>query len=64
VSRLDGRVERGNRIRRTVLRRAVGIASVEGMEALSVGRSAGEPEPSESGVLALFGSRQAPGPGR
>jgi AcrR family transcriptional regulator len=58
VTRLDGRVERGNRTRRTVLRRAVDIASVEGLEALSVGRLAGELELSKSGVFALFGSKQ------
>ena len=58
MNRLDGRVERGNRTRRTVLRRAVDIASVEGLEALSVGRLAGELELSKSGVFALFGSKQ------
>jgi AcrR family transcriptional regulator len=58
VTRVDGRVERGNRTRRTVLRRAVDIASVEGLEALSVGRLAGELELSKSGVFALFGSKQ------
>jgi AcrR family transcriptional regulator len=58
VSGVDGRVERGNRTRRTVLRRAVDIASVEGLEALSVGRLAGELELSKSGVFALFGSKQ------
>jgi len=58
MTRLDGRVERGNRTRRTVLRRAVDIASVEGLEALSVGRLAGELELSKSGVFALFGSKQ------
>ncbi|WP_405554562.1 TetR family transcriptional regulator C-terminal domain-containing protein [Streptomyces canus] len=55
---VDGRVERGNRTRRAVLRRAVDIASVEGLEALSVGRLAGELELSKSGVFALFGSKQ------
>jgi AcrR family transcriptional regulator len=58
MTRLDGRVERGNRTRRTVLRRAVDIASVEGLEALSVGRLAGDLELSKSGVFALFGSKQ------
>lgn len=55
MTRLDGRVERGNRTRRTVLRRAVDIASVEGLEALSVGRLAGDLELSKSGVFALLG---------
>ncbi|NUS75968.1 MAG: TetR/AcrR family transcriptional regulator, partial [Streptomyces sp.] len=42
VTRVDGRVERGNRTRRSVLDRTVEIASVEGLEALSVGRLATE----------------------
>lgn len=58
MTRLDGRVERGNRTRQSVLRRAVDIASVEGLEALSVGRLAGELQLSKSGVFALFGSKQ------
>ncbi|MEV5527569.1 TetR/AcrR family transcriptional regulator [Streptomyces prunicolor] len=58
MTRLDGRVERGNRTRRLVLRRTVDIASVEGLEALSVGRLATELELSKSGVFALFGSKQ------
>ncbi|MFD5625053.1 MULTISPECIES: TetR/AcrR family transcriptional regulator [unclassified Streptomyces] len=57
-TRLDGRVERGNRTRQLVLRRTVDIASVEGLEALSVGRLATELELSKSGVFALFGSKQ------
>jgi AcrR family transcriptional regulator len=58
MTRLDGRVERGNRTRRLVLRRTVDIASVEGLEALSVGRLATELRLSKSGVFALFGSKQ------
>ncbi|MCX4588501.1 TetR family transcriptional regulator [Streptomyces sp. NBC_01549] len=57
-ARLDGRVERGNRTRQLVLRRTVDIASVEGLEALSVGRLATELQLSKSGVFALFGSKQ------
>src|SRR5882757_9275434 len=57
-TRLDGRVERGNRTRQLVLRRTVDIASVEGLEALSVGRLATELDLSKSGVFALFGSKQ------
>lgn len=57
-TRLDGRVERGNRTRQLVLRRTVDIASVEGLDALSVGRLATELELSKSGVFALFGSKQ------
>ncbi|WP_043678380.1 TetR/AcrR family transcriptional regulator [Streptomyces xylophagus] len=58
MTRLDGRVERGNRTRRLILRRTVDIASVEGLEALSVGRLATELQLSKSGVFALFGSKQ------
>ncbi|MEV2251839.1 TetR/AcrR family transcriptional regulator [Streptomyces sp. NPDC050147] len=54
----DGRVERGNQTRRLVLRRTVDIASVEGLEALSVGRIATELKLSKSGVFALFGSKE------
>ncbi|UXY22523.1 TetR/AcrR family transcriptional regulator [Streptomyces cynarae] len=57
-TRLDGRVERGNRTRQLVLRRTVDIASVEGLDALSVGRIATELQLSKSGVFALFGSKQ------
>lgn len=57
-TRLDGRVERGNRTRQLVLRRTVDIASVEGLEALSAGRLATELRLSKSGVFALFGSKQ------
>ncbi|WP_327719977.1 TetR/AcrR family transcriptional regulator [Streptomyces sp. NBC_00490] len=58
MTRLDGRVERGNRTRQSVLRRTVDIASVEGLEALSVGRLATDLQLSKSGVFALFGSKQ------
>ncbi|MBK3570862.1 MULTISPECIES: TetR/AcrR family transcriptional regulator [unclassified Streptomyces] len=58
MARTDGRIERGNRTRQLVLRRTVDIASVEGLEALSVGRLALELDLSKSGVFALFGSKQ------
>ncbi|MFF4016258.1 TetR/AcrR family transcriptional regulator [Streptomyces sp. NPDC001843] len=58
MTKTDGRVERGNRTRRLVLRRTVEIASVEGLEALSVGRLATELGLSKSGVFALFGSKE------
>ncbi|MGW1538381.1 TetR/AcrR family transcriptional regulator [Streptomyces aureus] len=57
-ARVDGRVERGNRTRQSVLGRTVDIASVEGLEALSVGRLATELGISKSGVFAVFGSKQ------
>ncbi|MCF3124269.1 TetR/AcrR family transcriptional regulator [Streptomyces arenae] len=58
AARLDGRVERGNQTRRLVLRRTVDIASVEGLDALSLGRIATELKLSKSGVFALFGSKE------
>ncbi|WP_407563559.1 TetR family transcriptional regulator C-terminal domain-containing protein [Streptomyces sp. 184] len=57
-TRVDGRVERGNQTRRLVLRRTMDIASVEGLEGLSLGRIAGELGLSKSGVFALFGSKE------
>ncbi|MFE0101984.1 TetR/AcrR family transcriptional regulator [Streptomyces sp. NPDC059009] len=58
TTRVDGRVERGNQTRRLVLRRTVDIASVEGLDALSIGRIATELNLSKSGVFALFGSKE------
>ncbi|WP_425556080.1 TetR/AcrR family transcriptional regulator [Kitasatospora nipponensis] len=54
----DGRIQKGNETRRTVLGRAVSIASVEGLDGLSLGRLAAELELSKSGVFALFGSKE------
>ncbi len=54
----DGRVARGDATRRLVLRRAVDVASVDGLEGLSLGRLATELELSKSGVFALFGSKE------
>ncbi|MET8699137.1 TetR/AcrR family transcriptional regulator [Kitasatospora sp. NPDC058032] len=58
TSRTDGRVQRGEETRRTVLRRAVEIASVEGLDALSIGRLATDLGLSKSGVFAGFGSKE------
>ncbi|MEU4038817.1 TetR/AcrR family transcriptional regulator [Streptomyces collinus] len=58
TTRPDGRVERGNRTRQLVLGRTVEIASMEGLESLSVGRLAAELGLSKSGVFALFGSKE------
>ncbi|MGW0334168.1 TetR/AcrR family transcriptional regulator [Streptomyces sp. NPDC003011] len=54
----DGRVRRGNATRRIILARAVDIASVEGLEGLSLGRIATDLSLSKSGVFALFGSKE------
>ncbi|WP_158889270.1 TetR/AcrR family transcriptional regulator [Amycolatopsis anabasis] len=55
----DGRLVRGDATRRVVLRRAVDIASVEGLDGLSIGRLATELELSKSGVFAHFGSKES-----
>ncbi|MEV6830359.1 TetR/AcrR family transcriptional regulator [Amycolatopsis sp. NPDC051102] len=55
---VDGRLARGAATRRLVLRRAVDVASVDGLDGLSLGRLATELELSKSGVFALFGSKE------
>lgn len=54
----DGRQVRGENTRRAVLRRAVDIASAEGLEGLSIGRLSTELQLSKSGVFAHFGSKE------
>lgn len=54
----DGRVERGNQTRRTVLARTMDLASTDGLEGLSLGRIATDLGLSKSGVFALFGSKE------
>lgn len=54
----DGRVRRGDRTRRLVLRRAIDVASVDGLEGLSIGRLATELSISKSGLIAHFGSKE------
>lgn len=58
AARTDGRVARGDETRRVVLEHAVGVASVEGLDGLTVGRLAGDLGLSKSGVFALFGSKE------
>ncbi|GHF21985.1 TetR family transcriptional regulator [Amycolatopsis deserti] len=55
---VDKRVQRGLRSRRVILDRAMDIASVEGLESLSVRRLATELDVSKSGVFAQFGSKE------
>jgi len=52
------RQARGLRTRGAILRRAVNIASVEGLEGLTVGRLAEELGMSKSGLFAHFGSKE------
>jgi AcrR family transcriptional regulator len=54
----DGRKVRGDRTRRTILAAAVNVASVEGLEGLTIGRLATELEMSKSGLFAHFGSKE------
>ncbi|WAL63473.1 TetR family transcriptional regulator [Amycolatopsis cynarae] len=55
---MDKRVLRGLQSRQLILDRAMNIASVEGLESLSVRRLATELEMSKSGVFAQFGSKE------
>ncbi|PPK70368.1 TetR/AcrR family transcriptional regulator [Actinokineospora auranticolor] len=55
---MDGRLARGEETRRATLARAVDIATVDGLEGLTVGRLAGELGFSKSGVFAHFGSKE------
>ena len=54
----DGRKIRGDRTRRAILTTAVNVASVEGLEGLTIGRLATELEMSKSGLFAHFGSKE------
>lgn len=49
---------KGARTRAAILDRAVDLASVEGLEGLSIGRLASELRMSKSGLFAHFGSKQ------
>jgi AcrR family transcriptional regulator len=52
------RQPRGQRTREAILRRAVNLASVEGLEGLTVGRLADDLKMSKSGLFAHFGSKE------
>ena len=54
----DGRIRRGDETRRAVLRRAVDVASVEGLDGVTIGRLALELSISKSGLFAHFGSKE------
>jgi len=54
----DGRIRRGDQTRRVVLRRAVDVASVDGLDGLTIGRLASELEISKSGLIAHFGTKE------
>jgi AcrR family transcriptional regulator len=50
--------DKGSQTREAILDRAVDLASVEGLEGLTIGRLAGELQMSKSGLFAHFGSKQ------
>jgi AcrR family transcriptional regulator len=56
--RVDGRRARGDSTRRAILRRAMQIASVEGLDGLSLARLASDLDMSKSGLFAHFGSKE------
>jgi AcrR family transcriptional regulator len=49
---------KGERTRAAILERAVDLATVEGLEGLTIGRLAADLEMSKSGLFAHFGSKQ------
>lgn len=59
VVQMDGRRARGEQSRRAVLAEAINLASIEGLEGLSIGRLATAVGASKSGVGALFGTKEA-----
>lgn len=58
VTERETRSPKGARTRASILDRAVDLASVEGLEGLTIGRLAAELRMSKSGLFAHFGSKQ------
>ena len=58
AARVDGRRARGDSTRRAILRRAMQIASVEGLDRLSLAGLAADLDMSKSGLFAHFGSKE------
>lgn len=54
----DGRLARGEEARRRILEHAVDVASLEGLEGLTIGRLAADLGMSKSGLFAHFGSKE------
>jgi AcrR family transcriptional regulator len=54
----DGRRRRGNATRESILQAAADLASIEGLEGLTIGRLATELGMSKSGLFAHFGSKE------
>jgi AcrR family transcriptional regulator len=55
---MAGATQKGERTRAAILERAVDLATVEGLEGLTIGRLAGDLGMSKSGLFAHFGSKQ------
>lgn len=58
MTQIDGRRARGETSRRSVMGLAVDLASVDGLEGLSIGTLAAKSQMSKGGVVALFGSKE------
>jgi len=56
---MKARTERGESSRQMILKRALDVASCEGLEGLTIGRLAQELDMSKSGLFAHFGSKEA-----
>jgi len=54
----DRRLLRGAESRRTIVRRAVDVASLDGLDGLSFGRLASDLRVSKSGIQTLFGTKE------
>lgn len=54
----DGRLRRGARSRQAILRHAVDVASLEGLNGLTIGRLAADLGVSKSNVQTLFGTKE------
>lgn len=55
---IDGRRARGDASRRAIIERATDIASVEGLDGLTIGRLADESGHSKSSIATLFGGKE------
>src|SRR5215218_3722310 len=58
MEQIDGRRQRGDASRRVVLANAADLASVEGLDGLSIARLAAAANVSKSGVATLFGTKE------
>jgi hypothetical protein len=59
TEKVDGRRERGDATRRKAARYAADLATVGGLETVTVGRLATGTSLSKSGILTVFGNREA-----